>query len=370
MIGHLILYFIIGIAIFAFNVVNNSYLPFLIFIVYVVVTILGIATLVVLYKSIDVEIESENMIGTRTEKFLVRYTIINKGFLPLITCRLVTLVTYNGRHVKKKYKQNIYCGSYSKTECEFYIDCPSCEIVTIDCIKANICDYLGLLCIAKKIHKISTVIVMPKLPPIELIDKMVYVINEEDGVVYSQERPGDDQTEIFAIREYVQGDNIRKIHWKLSTKSDKLMVKDFGLPIKDNDNVIIDIFAEKKGVKSNLDDVFDLFYGLVYAMTKRGVGFNACIYKDEYVVIRVENQSDIYGLFATIYNIKPYDYEISAAEYFYSNRKNNQNRMFYVTGYLNEQTQGNMRLMADAGKVYYLIPGHVHNSYMPVRFEG
>ncbi len=165
-------------------------------------------------------------------------------------------------------------------------------------------------------------------------------------------------------------DNIRKIHWKLTTKSDKLMVKDFSLPIKEKDTVIIDIFKEKQGEKSNRDELFDLFYGLVYSMTKRGYGFNACIYNEEYMTMRIENQNDIYSLFAQVYSITPYDKEVTAAEYFYSNRINNQNRIFYVTGNLDEFTYGQLNLLSSVGKTYYLIPGHFHNSYMPVRYEG
>lgn len=56
-----------------------------------------------------------------------------------------------------------------------------------------------------------------------------YVMPE--GSLYSDTKCGDDSTEVFDIREYAQGDRINRIHWKLSTKKDELMVKEFGLPI-------------------------------------------------------------------------------------------------------------------------------------------
>lgn len=48
---------------------------------------------------------------------------------------------------------------------------------------------------------------------------------------YSSQRPGYDPSETFRIREYVPGDPIRQIHWKLSVKTDALLVRDFGLPV-------------------------------------------------------------------------------------------------------------------------------------------
>lgn len=48
---------------------------------------------------------------------------------------------------------------------------------------------------------------------------------------YSQYRSGSDLTETFQLREYVPGDSPRQIHWKLSGKLDRLIVRDPGLPI-------------------------------------------------------------------------------------------------------------------------------------------
>ncbi len=52
-----------------------------------------------------------------------------------------------------------------------------------------------------------------------------------EGETYSRERPGQDPGEFFGVREYVPGDPIRQIHWKLSEKTDKAMVREFGLPV-------------------------------------------------------------------------------------------------------------------------------------------
>lgn len=370
MVVHILVYFLVAALLFTFNVVNASYLPFIMDVVFVIVSMLGIITVIMHYRAVEVELESENSVATRTEKYLVRFTVINKGYIPLTGCKIIVKVSYKGRNIKKIYRKNVYCGSNEEAQCEFFIACPSCEMITVECVKVRVYDFLGLFCLPKKVQKSSTVLVMPNLPTVDITDKMSYVLNEEEGIIYSQERPGDDATEIFAIREYVPGDNIRKIHWKLTTKSDRLMVKDYSLPIKNNDTVIIDIFKGDKEKTDNRDELFDLFYGLVYAMTKRGYGFNACFYNGEYCTTRIENQNDIYGLFAQVYDIKPYEKQVSAAELFYSNRVNNQNRIFYVTGYLDEFTYGQLNLLSSTGKTYYLIPGHFHNSYMPVRYEG
>ena len=61
-----------------------------------------------------------------------------------------------------------------------------------------------------------------------------------------------DLTETYQIREYVPGDSIRQIHWKLSNKFDKLIVRDPGLPITRN----VLVFWERTG-ESGDPDVID-----------------------------------------------------------------------------------------------------------------
>lgn len=65
----------------------------------------------------------------------------------------------------------------------------------------------------------------------------------EESDVYSQERPGADLTETYQIREYIPGDDPRQIHWKLSNKFDRLIVRDPALPIIRN----VLLFWERTG---------------------------------------------------------------------------------------------------------------------------
>lgn len=58
---------------------------------------------------------------------------------------------------------------------------------------------------------------------------------------YSKNSKGDDPSEIFDIHEYINGDKINRIHWKLTAKQDKTMVKDYSLPISNSIVMIVDL---------------------------------------------------------------------------------------------------------------------------------
>lgn len=112
----------------------------------------------------------------------------------------------------------------------FALDCPYCGTVSLRVAKLSLSDLLGMARRSCAAASSAEVQVLPALfhPEVILTDTAAAL---PDSECYSAERPGSDPGETFAIREYVPGDVLRRIHWKLSEKLDRLMVRDFGLPV-------------------------------------------------------------------------------------------------------------------------------------------
>ena len=94
----------------------------------------------------------------------------------------------------------------------------------------------------------------------------------EDSESYSQERPGSDLTETFQLREYVPGDSPRQIHWKLTNKFDKLIVRDPGLPISKN----VLVFWERTGELGDaalIDAQAEVVISLCRSLADMGIQF-------------------------------------------------------------------------------------------------
>lgn len=53
----------------------------------------------------------------------------------------------------------------------------------------------------------------------------------DDSEVYAPNRPGYDLSETYQLREYREGDHPRQIHWKLTGKLDRLVIREPSLPI-------------------------------------------------------------------------------------------------------------------------------------------
>ena len=54
----------------------------------------------------------------------------------------------------------------------------------------------------------------------------------DDSESYAPDRAGYDLSEVYQLREYRPGDSLRQMHWKLSGKLDRLVIREASLPVR------------------------------------------------------------------------------------------------------------------------------------------
>lgn len=92
--------------------------------------------------------------------------------------------------------------------------------------KKVICrDIFGLCQTELKTLREKMFTVYPGIVPIHIFLKR-QIKGSLEGEQYYQSRKGNDVSEIFELREYHPGDDIRSIHWKLSGKMDSMIVRE------------------------------------------------------------------------------------------------------------------------------------------------
>ena len=102
-------------------------------------------------------------------------------------------------------------------------------VVRLSCTSVREFDSFGLFSRKRICTAQAEVLLPPQSFPVSVcLDQAVEVLLDSES--YSAQKAGNDPGETFRIREYVPGDPIRQIHWKLSEKMGTLMVREFGLP--------------------------------------------------------------------------------------------------------------------------------------------
>ncbi len=95
-----------------------------------------------------------------------------------------------------------------------------------------------------------------------------------EGDRSADSRRGNDPGEVRSIREYVPGDPVRNIHWKLTEKADKLLVKELGNPITDQFLVILDTAHEVSQMPAALETVASVFVSLAETIRRDSSGLS------------------------------------------------------------------------------------------------
>lgn len=104
-----------------------------------------------------------------------------------------------------------------------------CGEVRVRCESVMVFDLLRLFSGKLTLPEERRTILYPRQMSVQVeMSGMLYGNNKEDGRI--QNRRGKDKSEIFDLREYVPGDDLRSIHWKLSEKTGKLIVKEASDP--------------------------------------------------------------------------------------------------------------------------------------------
>lgn len=119
--------------------------------------------------------------------------------------------------------------------------------------------------------------------------------------------PGYDLSEMFQIRDYVPGDSQRQIHWKLSHKYGKLIVKDPSLPITRSAAVFWertenDPTAERTDAEAEI--VVSVCRNLLSQSVQFTVGWNEeatghCVFQ------QIRDMDDLIGLLPRLFTAKP-----------------------------------------------------------------
>jgi Uncharacterized conserved protein (some members contain a von Willebrand factor type A (vWA) domain) len=122
---------------------------------------------------------------------------------------------------------------------------------------------------------------------IELIDDIANVI---DNDIYSTAKAGNDMSETFAVREYIPGDSIKSIHWKLSQKSDKLMVREFGLPIVNQILILLETAILNEVTPEQIDAMAEVFISVSLKLAEQDIPHTAGWKQDE---IEINSKEDV-----------------------------------------------------------------------------
>lgn len=236
----------------------------------VLIPICSLAVNLYVRNKIRIRVEaSQNL--RKAEQGSICVKVNNPTVFPLLR-NVIVVETVNQLNREKK-RVELVTGVAPRKEKMISLQTGSgyCGRIRISVSKAKLYDCFGLIGVPCKCHAVTHMTVQPDLFEMD-IALLPNSAGRQDSEVYSQERPGSDLTETFQIREYVPGDSPRQVHWKLSSKFDKLIVRDPALPITQN----ILVFWERTGERGDpdlIDAQAEIVVSLCHSLLEKSMQF-------------------------------------------------------------------------------------------------
>jgi uncharacterized protein (DUF58 family) len=152
-------------------------------------------------------------------------------------------------------------------------------------------DCFGILPVKAIIEASARMTVLPDLFPVE-VDISVHHAEEEEG---EADRKGEDRSEVFQLREYQPGDDVRQIHWKLSSKLDEIILKEASAPQSRS----VMLFWDKRfpGTPPQMDTLAEAVASVCQGILDSGIPFRLCWTESEELMFgEVESDAELLSL--------------------------------------------------------------------------
>lgn len=225
---------------------------------------------------LNFKITSSNKYTYLNEEIKFTITIINDSKIPFI--KAFSGLSFHHNLTRKKEEEKLYFNILNNSKKEFEIGyvsdcCGSVEIIMND---VKVFDFLRITSCKYPLDKSLKISILPKLSRIPLQIKKNYYDELEESDNYSETAKTNYSEEIANIRGYLEGDNLKKIHWKLSFKNDELMVKEYSKQIVDGLLLFNEFrsLSDQSFSKEEDNKLFKFQLDLAFALLENNITFS------------------------------------------------------------------------------------------------
>ncbi len=323
-----------------FFILYKDILSLILFGVLVLIPIILFLLLVIMRLSVSFELNSDSSILTKGDRGEFNIRVKNRFVLPVIRIKLYG--TYKNSFLNQTDKSELCFNAAPFSDRTYKVELVSEHVGNVDVTfsKVKVFDYFCVFALPIKVNKSFSFSIIPSVADVGVnLSQNMYTLSESN--IFSKHKPGDDPSEVFQIRDYVGGDKLNRIHWKLSTKQNSFMVKDYSLPISEAALIVVDLCCNPDDPKELdlVDAVFEAAFSLSHLFIEKGTVHRIAWYnkkaKNSYVV-SVESLDELYTTMGLIYNSSGY-YETPYMAQLDAQIQQNMSHVIYIAPNIGEK---------------------------------
>lgn len=227
----------------------QSYFFFLTGFFMIAFLILSILGVILLEKTLQVKISAETEQSETGEEVFVSVSLEKEVFFGALDCTLFMEIGNVFYGTTSKMMVSTAVPVWGKNQIQLPVKVEKNGKVTFCCRQLKIQDMLGLIYVKKNIEEACSFVVLPKEEQRE--EWEAEGLSGREAESEESQNKGNDYAEVSDIREYIPGDRLRDIHWKLSAKQDNFMVKE-RVSVAGSEMVILLKLEEEKDIAEKI----------------------------------------------------------------------------------------------------------------------
>ncbi|MBR1471441.1 MAG: DUF58 domain-containing protein [Lachnospiraceae bacterium] len=256
------------------------------------------------YLSLDVRLPSGQI--QLPHDLIVHLTIENRSIIPLLNCKL--LFHYENQFLPNPARQEITLPAEARHKSTYRLpfQTAAAGMFLFDITEVLVTDFLHFYSFRLPYEWHGQLPILPaekELPEFKLTKA---AIEAEDSVPAPD---GELTNDLLQLREYQPGDRLKDIHWKMTAKTDELMVKEY-----DRAKDLYYLLLPELDVKT-LQDTISAFYNLGLKLLRARESFRVAVYQPaahSFSFHKVNNEDELLTILYALYMVKP---EVHSAAY-------------------------------------------------------
>jgi len=299
-ISYLLLYGLFGV----FNFIYlRSYVLLIAIIIFILIPVFSLLQLLALSNAINIESFLSEETITVDDNLGFSINIINPSLFSSL--KMECFIDFQNIYYNEKGSQTfvIPVTAKSKNNNPFYIKVNSSGIISVSMQKCKLYDILGLFNIEFTQPQSISAFVMPK--PYTLSDIQQYGIITGFTDNEDETKTGNEYSDTSNIREYIPGDRIKDIHWKLSSKKNELLVREH---IRSCENKLM-LWVDYSNIKKENEKIIQIVFSICKYCLTEGI-LVSLLWNDTSNSLNnypIENNEDIIKAITSLYSTIKHD---------------------------------------------------------------
>ncbi len=252
--------------------------------------------------SIHVQVDSKDPVKGQSSKLHMR--IRNRAPFPILWMEL-TYETFASLLGGTPETYVLSLAPFARHDVELDMTCPYRGLYRLGVTGLTLLDPIGLLPVKRKPRGIplAEVAVWPRRIPVPVSKESLAVLDEKPT---SRRDYTEDLTSIREIRSWRNGDPLKRVHWKLTSRMGNWMVKEFDSTTRDEIAFVLDAQAGSRSWIGQIryeDALIEAAFSYCAAFLEAGRPIRLTTHADDFLHLHGSDASDVSRFYGFLSNI-------------------------------------------------------------------